>query len=173
MNLLAPEQLTVRVKLATSRAERDAARLLRHAVFCQEQGLFDGDDRDDIDTTALTLVAIAGAGDEVVGTVRIHHAGDQIWWGSRLAVARPARRQAAVGTGLIRLAVGSAQALGCRTFLAHVQQQNVAMFEQLHWQLLNSLHMHGRQHSLMRADLSFYPPIRDADVGFLCARENT
>lgn len=169
MNLLAPEQLKIRVKLATSRAERDGAQQLRHAVFCQEQGLFDGDDRDAIDTTAFTLVALAG--DEVVGTVRIHHAGGHIWWGSRLAVARPARRQAAVGTGLIRLAVGSAQALGCRTFLAHVQQQNVAMFEQLHWRQLSSLQMHGRQHSLMRADLSFYPPISNAEVGFLCARE--
>lgn len=171
MSLVLPEQLTARVKLATSRAERDAAHQLRHTVFCQEQGLFNGDDRDDIDTTALTLVAVAAASDEVIGTVRIHQQGDNIWWGSRLAVARPARRQAAVGSGLIKLAVGTAHALGCHTFLAHVQQQNVALFEQLHWQQLSEIEMHGRPHSLMRADMRFYPRIHDADLGFLCMKE--
>nr|WP_315401119.1 MSMEG_0567/Sll0786 family nitrogen starvation N-acetyltransferase [uncultured Duganella sp.] len=171
MSLLAPEQLTARVRLAASRAERDAARQLRHTVFCQEQGLFNGDDLDDIDATALTLVAVAGASDEVIGTVRIHQQGENIWWGSRLAVARAARRQAAVGSGLIRLAVGTARALGCRTFLAHVQQQNVALFEQLHWQSLSELTLHGRPHSLMRAELLFYPRIDDAALGFPCAKE--
>jgi putative N-acetyltransferase (TIGR04045 family) len=165
-------QLTARIKLATTIAQRDGARQLRHQVFCGEQGLFDGDDRDLIDTTALTLVAIAGPDGEVIGTVRIHHAGDDIWWGSRLAVARSARRQAAVGSGLIKLAVGAAQALGCRTFLAHVQQQNVPMFEQLHWDPLHDVVMYGRPHSLMRADLSFYPPIHDADIGFTCSRDS-
>ncbi|MEV4779054.1 MSMEG_0567/Sll0786 family nitrogen starvation N-acetyltransferase [Burkholderia sp. LMU1-1-1.1] len=165
----APAGPTVRIKLATSDAERQAALRLRHTVFCGEQGLFDGDDIDDIDATALTLVAIAGAG-EVAGTVRIHHAAGGVWWGSRLAVARPARRQAAVGSGLIRLAVGSARALGCTTFLAHVQEQNVAMFEQLHWRSLGPLELHGRVHHLMRADLGFYPPIADGASGFLCAR---
>ncbi len=161
----------VRIKLATSDAERDAALRLRHTVFCVEQGLFDGDDVDAIDASALTLVAIGGAAaDEVVGTVRIHRAADGAWWGSRLAVARSARRQAAVGSGLIRLAVGTAHALGCRTFLAHVQQQNVAMFEQLHWCSLGALELHGRGHQLMQADLACYPPIADGASGFLCAR---
>jgi putative N-acetyltransferase (TIGR04045 family) len=169
------EQLTVRIKLATTQAERDATRLLRRIVFCEEQGLFSGDDSDDIDAVALPLAAIAGPLDqpgEVVGTVRIHQAGDGIWWGSRLAVARAARRQAAVGSGLIKLAVGAAKALGCRTFLAHVQRQNVPMFEQLHWHTLQELDAHGRPHCLMRADLSFYPPIHDGEVGFLCSRES-
>ena len=164
--------LTARIKLATTSAERDAARALRRQVFCVEQGLFDGDDTDAIDRTALTLVAVDGDG-AVIGTVRIHHAGDNVWWGSRLAVARPARRQAAVGSGLIKLAVGAARALGCATFLAHVQQQNVAMFAQLHWQALDEIALHGRPHSLMRADFAAYPPIRDADHGFVCTRSAT
>jgi putative N-acetyltransferase (TIGR04045 family) len=164
--------LTARIKLATTPDQRDGARQLRHQVFCVEQGLFNGDDRDQIDTTALTLVAIAGPAGEVIGTVRIHHAGDDIWWGSRLAVARSARRQAAVGSGLIKLAVGAAQALGCRTFLAHVQQQNVPMFEQLNWDPLHDVELHGRAHCLMRADLSFYPSIHDADTGFTCSRDS-
>ncbi|MGV7209699.1 MSMEG_0567/Sll0786 family nitrogen starvation N-acetyltransferase [Oxalobacteraceae bacterium A2-2] len=162
--------LTVRIKLAISQSERAATRQLRRAVFCQEQGLFDGDDSDDIDALALPIAAVAslpGQADEVVGTVRIHKAEGRSWWGSRLAVARPVRRQAHVGSGLIRLAVGTAHALGCEIFLAHVQQQNVAMFEQLHWRSLGALELHGRVHHLMRADLAYYPPILDGEVGFL------
>ncbi|MYM33285.1 GNAT family N-acetyltransferase [Duganella sp. FT94W] len=170
MTSVIPAQRTVRVKLATSSVEHDAARRLRHTVFCQEQGLFNGDDRDEIDLTALTLVAIGDTADEVIGTVRIHQQGEQVWWGSRLAVARSARRQAAVGSGLIKLAVGTAHALGCHTFLAHVQQQNVAMFTQLHWLALSESVLHGRPHSLMRADLRCYPPIDDAAVGLLCTK---
>jgi len=161
--------LAARIKLATSNAERDAACALRRQVFCIEQGLFDGDDTDAIDSTALTLVAVDGGG-AVIGTVRIHHAGDDVWWGSRLAVAKVARRQAAVGSGLIRLAVGAARAYGCSTFLAHVQQQNVAMFRQLHWQALADVVLHGRPHSLMRAGLAAYPPIHDGEQGFVCTR---
>lgn len=161
--------LAARIKLATTHAEQAAARALRQQVFCLEQGLFDGDDTDAIDGTAITLVAV-DAEHAVIGTVRIHHAGDGVWWGSRLAVARVARRQAAVGSGLIRLAVGAARSFGCTTFLAHVQQQNVAMFRQLHWQELADVVLHGRAHSLMRAGLAAYPPIHDGETGFVCTR---
>lgn len=161
--------LAARIKLATLPAEHAAARALRQQVFCLEQGLFDGDDTDAIDGTAITLVAVDGDG-AVIGTVRIHHAGDDVWWGSRLAVARVARRQAAVGSGLIRLAVGAARSFGCTTFLAHVQQQNVAMFSQLHWQALAEVVLHGRPHSLMRAGLAAYPAIHDGEQGFICTR---
>ena len=161
--------LAAHIKLATSNAERDAARALRQQVFCLEQGLFDGDDTDAIDGAAITLVAVDADG-AVIGTVRIHHAGDDVWWGSRLAVARVARRQAAVGSGLIRLAVGAARSFGCTTFLAHVQQQNVAMFRQLHWQELADVVLHGRAHSLMRAGLAAYAPIHDGETGFICTR---
>lgn len=161
--------LAARIKLATTPAEQAAARALRQQVFSLEQGLFDGDDTDAIDDTAITLVAV-DADDAVIGTVRIHHAGDGVWWGSRLAVARVARRQAAVGSGLIKLAVGAARSFGCTTFLAHVQQQNVAMFRQLHWQELADVVLHGRAHSLMRAGLVAYPPIHDGETGFVCTR---
>lgn len=162
-------QLTVRIKQAVTQSERDATRLLRRTVFCEEQGLFNGDDGDETDSIAMPLAAIVDG--EVVGTVRIHQAEDRIWWGSRLAVARPFRRQADIGTGLIKLAVGVAHARGCRTFLAYVQAQNVMMFEQLHWLALYEIEMHGRPHYLMRADLSYYPPIIDGEAGFLSARE--
>jgi putative N-acetyltransferase (TIGR04045 family) len=169
------QQSTIRIRLATSKTERAATQRLRRAVFCGEQGLFDRDDNDATDAIALPIAALLsmpGLPDQVIGTVRIHEAGRGTWWGSRLAVAREARRQASVGSGLIRLAVGTAHALGCHTFLAHVQSQNVPMFERLHWSSLFECELHGRGHHLMQADLAHYPPIVDGDIGFLCAREH-
>ncbi|MFP3534813.1 GNAT family N-acetyltransferase, partial [Burkholderia sp. SIMBA_042] len=64
----------------------------------------------------------------VVGTVRIHESEPSVWFGSRLAVHDAFRGHSRIGATLIRLAVSSAHALGCRRFLAHVQSQNVPLF---------------------------------------------
>lgn len=161
-----------RVKLALDPWEqRDAARL-RRAVFCYEQGLFADDDRDEIDATATTLVAvscIAGVPDQVVGTVRIHEAQPGVWFGSRLAVHAAFRRMGHVGTALIRLAVGTARARGCERFLAHVQSQNAPMFERLHWTTLDQLILHGRPHHFMQVHLEQYAPIGDPGAGLVVA----
>jgi putative N-acetyltransferase (TIGR04045 family) len=161
-----------RVKRAVEPWEVAGAHRLRRAVFCSEQGIFVDDDVDAIDALATTLVAvscIAGLPDEVVGTVRIHESQPGTWFGSRLAVHTSFRRISRIGTALIRLAVGSAHARGCRTFLAHVQKQNVPMFERLHWHSLESLQLHGRPHDFMQADLRFYAPIRDDVWGIVVA----
>src|ERR1700728_3681451 len=79
-----------RVKFATQPWEHREAAALRRQVFCEEQGLFAGDDRDAIDAIAIALVAISSLGvapHDVVGTVRIHEAEPRVWWGSRLCVA--------------------------------------------------------------------------------------
>jgi putative N-acetyltransferase (TIGR04045 family) len=159
-----------RVKFATEAWERREAATLRRRVFCDEQGIFALDDRDLIDDAAIPLVAISLLGvalHEVVGTVRIHEAEPGVWWGSRLAVASDYRRLGAVGGSLIRLAVSSAHARGCKRFLAHVQSQNVLMFQRLHWGSLGEVEFHGRPHHLMEADLAHYPPIADPETGFL------
>ena len=159
-----------RVKFATEAWEKREAAVLRRKVFCEEQGIFVGNDRDAIDVTAITIVAISSfavAAQEVVGTVRIHAAQPGVWWGSRLAVAGEYRRISALGTSLIRLAVSSAHARGCRRFFAHVQSQNAPMFQRLHWQTIEEIVLHGRPHHFMRADLNHYPPIADAETGFL------
>jgi putative N-acetyltransferase (TIGR04045 family) len=168
-----PAERIVRIKLATTVREREATRQLRRAVFCEEQGVFEGDDTDAIDQIAMPIAAIisvSGMPDEVVGTVRIHESEPGIWHGSRLAVALHARRIGSVGSGLIKLAVGTAHALGCKTFLAQVQSQNVPLFRRLHWHTLAELDVHGRPHHLMQADLEHYPPISDGDVGFIVKR---
>jgi putative N-acetyltransferase (TIGR04045 family) len=159
-----------RVKFVTEAWERREAAALRRKVFCEEQRIFVGDDHDAIDQSAITVVAISSfavASQEVVGTVRIHEAEPGIWWGSRLAVAAEYRRISALGTSLIRLAVCSAHARGCRRFLAHVQSQNAPMFRRLNWHTIEEIVLHDRPHHFMRADLNHYPPIADAETGFL------
>ena len=159
-----------RVKWAATNWEREQALALRRAVFCAEQGIFLGDDRDAIDDHAQLIVALScvgGAPDAVVGTVRIHEESPGRWWGSRLAVHVAFRHHGRIGATLIRLAVSSAHARGCREFLAHVQSQNMPMFERLHWRSLQRETLHGRPHDLMRADLACYAPCDTPDAGFV------
>jgi putative N-acetyltransferase (TIGR04045 family) len=159
-----------RVKFATEAWERREAAALRRQVFCEEQAIFAGDDRDDIDGVAIPLVAISSLGvapHDVVGTVRIHEAEPGVWWGSRLAVDADYRRIGALGSALIRLAVCSAHARGCRRFYAHVQSQNALLFRRLHWRTLEETELRGRPHHFMQADLAYYPPIADPEIGFL------
>jgi len=80
-----------RIKFAASRWEREGSYALRRAVFCEEQPIFNGDDRDATDDYAIPIVALSMLGvasDRVVGVVRIHEDAPGIWWGSRLAVER-------------------------------------------------------------------------------------
>ena len=167
-----------RVKWADGGWEIDQARRLRRAVFCAEQAVFTGDDIDAIDAHAQPLVALScvgGMNDQVVGTVRIHRGMNEgmndddsgVWWGSRLAVHPAFRSHSRLGATLIRLAVSSAHARGCHIFLAHVQAQNQALFEKLHWQALREEILHGRPHVLMQADLAHYPPCLDPITGFV------
>jgi putative N-acetyltransferase (TIGR04045 family) len=159
-----------RIKWTTLAWEASEAFKLRRAVFCLEQGVFVGDDRDDIDERAQQLVAvscIAGMPEQIVGTVRIHETGPGVWLGSRLAVHAAFRRHGKIGSTLIRLAVSSAHALGCKTFLAHVQSQNVPLFRRLRWDVLGEETLHGRPHHLMQAQLKHYPPCATPHAGFV------
>ena len=167
------------IKWADGGWEIHQARRLRRAVFCDEQGVFAGDDLDAVDGHAQPLVALScmgGMADAVVGTVRIHAAqggcdGEDpaagVWWGSRLAVDVAYRHVGRIGATLIRLAVCSAHARGAQVFLAHVQAQNRALFEKMHWRTLRAETLHGRPHFLMQADLAMYPPCHDPLTGFV------
>lgn len=162
--------LEYRVKWTTLPWEEQGAYALRRAVFCGEQGIFAGDDRDATDDYAQLLVAlacVAGMPEQVVGTVRIHQEAPGLWYGSRLAVHAAYRRQGKLGATLIRLAVTSANAIGCHTFLAHVQSQNVPLFRRMHWQVLGEETLLGRPHHLMQADLAWYPPCTTPRSGFV------
>ncbi len=162
------------IKWATSRWEIDQAQALRRRVFCQEQGIFEGDDYDTVDDYAQCLIAIAGHGcwhDKVVGTVRIHDEGDNVWWGSRLAVDASFRGQIGLGSALIKLAVSSANALGCQQFLAQVQKRNEPLFQRLNWQSKFELMVRNYPHVMMEAELHKFPPNNKPNEGFV-VREN-
>ncbi len=170
-----PRQFTdFTIKWATLEWEKQQAYSLRQQVFCTEQNIFEETDKDEIDKQAHCLVAIANYGgwhDEIVGTVRIHKH-ENTWWGSRLAVHPRLRHHAglasaSIGSGLIRLAVSSAHALGCEEFLAHVQIQNEPLFQKLHWHSLHNVVRHNQLHVMMRADLAFYPPCFDPLSGYV------
>jgi len=158
------------VKHAREGWERREYHRLRRDIFCAEQGIFPNDDRDAVDAVALPIVAlgcIAGAGDDVVGVVRIHEPEPGLWWGSRLGVHAQFRRIGSIGAELVRLAVCTATARGCHTFLAHVQSQNVEFFERLHWTSQEQVVLHGRPHHRMSADLAHYVPHGRDRLGFL------
>lgn len=161
------------IKFATEAWEKRGAAALRRQVFCTEQKIFEDDDSDEVDNFAIPIVAISlfgVAAFEVVGTVRIHPAhseGSDIWWGSRLAVARAYRKLGAIGAGLIRLAVSSAHGFGCREFYGNVQSQNAELFHHMHWQTVSENETFGRPHHLMTPDLSYYPPFTTPEAGFL------
>ena len=138
-------------------------------MFCNEQRIFDGHDRDAIDNGAIHLVALstmAVLADEVVGTVRIHQSEPGVWYGSRLAVDRRYRRVGALGAALIQLAVSSANSFGCVRFYANVQAQNELMFRRLSWNRISEVELHGQPHVFMQADLAAYPPLANAPEGF-------
>ncbi len=160
------------VKHVENRWEQRGCLDLRRAVFCAEQQVFDGDDRDAIDEQAISIAAIAcvaGIAEDVVGTVRIHRVDDTgLWQGSRLAVHPHYRGAAWLGTQLIVHAVSTAHALGCTRFLATVQVQNLRLFEKLAWRQLRALSVQGRPHVLMEADLSaaLYAPRLETELRF-------
>lgn len=134
---------------------------LRREIFAEEQGLFASSDRDEFDPIAIPIVAlalVAGVGHEVVGVVRIYSPERGVYFGGRLGVAQSHRRVGAIGTALITCAVSQAHALGCQRFYATVQEQNVKYFERHAFAVCESMHVCGRPHRLMEADLAAYPP---------------
>lgn len=150
--------------LATTSADIQAYFELRHQIFVEEQGLFAGNhtgnlvsnEVDGFDAIAYPIVAQLQT--QVVGVVRIYELQHRLWYGGRLGVHIDHRRAGKVGKGLIHQAVTTAYGWGCDRFLATVQLQNVRFFQRLHWTFLEEVHLCGLSHSLMEADLNFYPP---------------
>jgi putative N-acetyltransferase (TIGR04045 family) len=151
--------LTYQFKLAVASQEVSAYFALRHAIFLEEQGLFQGSEVDDLDAIAYPIIALDPAqNNAVVGVVRIYEPEPGLWYGGRLGVHPDYRHVGHIGKGLIYKAVTTANTWGCRQFLATVQLQNVRFFQRQHWHSLEELTLCDRPHHLMEADLTFYPP---------------
>ncbi len=117
---------------ARGKAELREAHAIRHAVFVEEQGLFDGSDRDRFDEESVTLVAEREG--RIVGTVRLHEEGGGRWRGSRLAVL-PGRR-GRVGAALVRAAVDYVARREARLLVADIQEPCLGLFLGLGWEAL-------------------------------------
>jgi putative N-acetyltransferase (TIGR04045 family) len=151
----------ISAEVANERWQVEAYFRLRRDIFEREQGLFEASDVDEHDAHATPIVAmsfVAGMPHEVVGVVRIYESDSDTWYGGRLGVAHEYRRVGAVGGALIHTAVETAHALGCKRFLATVQERNVRYFEHYDFQRLNELSVRNKPHWLMQADLRCFPP---------------
>lgn len=142
---------------ATEPSDLRAYRELRRRVFVDEQALFAGSDRDDVDAHPLTRVLVAKAPDgTVVGGVRIHpvveHSDgrDIGWWrGGRLVVAADARVGHRLGATLVRAACALAEGCGALRFDATVQEQNARLFRRLGWTSVATTTVQGHPHVVM------------------------
>ncbi len=151
-------------ELASSKTEVAAYFDLRRRIFCEEQGLFDGDDGDSIDPFATPIIAVdhqAPPQDQIVGVVRIYQQQPRLWYGGRLGVHPDYRRVGRIGKGLIYKAVTTANTWGCDRFLATVQLQNVRFFQRQHWFSIEEMEVCDRPHHLMEAELEYYPPAQE------------
>jgi putative N-acetyltransferase (TIGR04045 family) len=147
----------VEVRVAEDAADLAAHHRVREAVFVAEQGIFDGDDRDGWDATAVKVVAAIG--DEVVGAVRLYPLDEAgLWKGDRLAVL-PEARTLGVGAPLVRFAVRTAGTLGGARMIALIQRPNVDFFRRLGWSALGDATLFlGATHQEMTIALSGAQP---------------
>jgi len=132
---------------------------LRERIFCSEQKLFAGSDRDTLDERAIPIVAVArvaGVPDAIVGVVRIWEDAPGVWWGGRLGTHPDHRRNGTIGPGLVTTAVTTACRRSCTLFRATVQLRNVTLFERLQWRTVGDAEVCGQPHALMEADLAYY-----------------
>lgn len=129
---------------------------IRRAVFIEEQGLFQGSDRDVHDSGPDVVHVLATVDSVPVGTVRLFplDATRELWQGDRLAVL-PEHRVHGAGAPLVRFAVAWAGAQGGRRMVAHIQLPNVLFFRRLGWSLDGPAETYlGVEHQPMAIDLS-------------------
>lgn len=129
---------------AASAAELAAHFRIRHRVFVEEQGLFNGrggpgHDRDAHDDDPATIHVVCLADGVIGGTVRLYPLGEQgRWKGDRLAVL-PGHRRHGLGAPLVRFAVAEAGARGGQDMEAYIQPANVTFFEWLGWRRVGGI----------------------------------
>jgi len=119
--------LAYQIRRIRDRSELKAAMDLRYEVFCSEQGVPRREERDGRDNNALHLIAVAGAGDEVLGTCRLVFVGRTVQF-SRLAVAVSARRRG-IAMALLEAAERETRAGGADRLVLHAQTYALPLYE--------------------------------------------
>jgi putative N-acetyltransferase (TIGR04045 family) len=134
---------------------------IRHRVFVEEQGIFDGTDADHHDDDPATVHVLGLCGDVAGGAVRLYPLIDPeavdvepgLWKGDRLAVL-PSFRRNGLGAPLVRFAVLTASQAGGRKMIAHIQPSNVGFFRHLGWYPVGEpVSFVGMPHQTMAIDL--------------------
>lgn len=127
------EEATVACRAASTDQDVATHHAIRRAVFVQEQGFFEGSDRDARDEDPSTVKVIALYGSVAGGAVRLYPLDEPgSWKGDRLAVLSTFRPRG-LGAHLVRFAVRTAGERGGELMVAHVQPRNVAFFRKLGW----------------------------------------
>lgn len=149
-------RLAVTCRAATTPEELDIHHEIRRQVFVEEQGFFQGTDRDEHDDHSATIHVLGLCGDVAGGAVRLYPLQEGLWKGDRLAVLPPFRRRG-LGAPLVRFAVRTAARRGGHRMIAHIQPPNVAFFERLGWYRVGDPGEYvGRPHQMMAIELAPY-----------------
>ena len=109
--------MSLEVRRARTRDEREQALALRQRVFVAEQGVPEADELDGRDDDGLHLVAVEDG--RVVATCRLVFVGATVQF-SRLAVDPPYRRRG-LASRLLDVADAEARAGGARRLVLHAQ----------------------------------------------------
>jgi predicted GNAT family N-acyltransferase len=120
-----PEDPRWEIRRVGTQEELNSALALRYEVFCLEQGVPVGEERDGRDEDGVHLIAVEDGG--LVGTCRLVFVGSTVQF-SRLAVARLARRRG-IATALLRQADAETRARGGNRLVLHAQTYARALYE--------------------------------------------
>lgn len=99
---------------------------LRYEVFCKEQGVPRREERDGRDHDAMHLIAVRDG--ELLATCRLVFVGRTVQF-TRLAVARPARRQG-IARALLEAADRATLAGGANRIVLHAQTYARSLYDQ-------------------------------------------
>jgi predicted GNAT family N-acyltransferase len=140
------DTITYEVRRVRGDEEMAALLELRHAVFCDEQGVPEREELDGRDREGMHLVAVAG--EQVLATCRLLFVGPTVQF-SRLAVRTSARRQG-IASALLTLADSEARDGGARRLVLHAQTYARSLYERAGYEPRGRLFMEaGIEHIAM------------------------
>ena len=125
------DTITYEVRRVRGEQEMAAVLELRHAVFCEEQGVPEREELDGRDREGMHLVAVAG--EQVLATCRLLFVGPTVQF-SRLAVRADSRRQG-IASALLALADEEARAMGAKRLVLHAQTYALKLYENAGYRL--------------------------------------
>lgn len=118
--------MELRVTIAETAEEKNAALALRWDVFVQEQRVPESLEQDEWDATATHFLAYAG--DDAVGTARLRPVGPKVAKVERVAVLSPYRRRG-IGRALMDKIERYAKDLGMSEMILHAQDRAVPFYK--------------------------------------------